>query len=947
MKNILFKSCLLILTLFHPAINAQQACRPPVPQTSQEPNIFTEEQEVDLGDAIAEQIQRNFHVIDDDEVAGYLRRIGERIVKHLPPTKLRFQFFLVELSEANAFVLPGGRIFVSRKLVAFTQSEDELAAVIAHEIGHLVARQQSITISRRMKETLGVTQVTDRRDIFEKYNLLVENIARRHGAFRRSDNHEGRDQIEAGQIGLFALVAAGYDPQAHARLFDRFAETKGKTGNFFSDLFGVTSPESKRLREMIRGVDALPPGCVETRAGNSQAAEYARWQSVVVSYTGLGRKEVLHAVVSKTVLEPPLRGEITHLRFSHDGKYILAQDDTGINVLTREPFKPLFRIHAPEAEEAQFTPDSLNIVFHTADLRVENWSVAEEKLIAAHEVVIRKTCLQSLLSPDGKILACLDNDAAITLFDVQSKAQIFQRKDFYRINPIQMLFQNWIWIINSDELSFTGLDLINMGFSPDGKYFAAGQRRTTYTGFGLTDKHAVLVYDLQARSPLSLKENVKALIAGGFVFTAPDRMITFYNVEYTGKSALLGLPGGVIIEEFPMFPGKLAPVTKGNYLLVRPFRETAVGVVDLAKRMAIKGNKTPALDIYDQVFIAERLTGELGLYTTDKNQLLKVVTLPRNPLGRLRAMAISPDFNWLAVSERSRGAVWDLTKGERVIYVRGFRGGFFSEEELFYADFPKEGGVERQIASLDPRLIAKADGKEINEDRAVQYGPFLLVTKPSKKGFSYFEDLTFEMRDVRNLTTLWSRSFNNEPPRVWVEPRERTMVLSWPVASKYAQDEIKSDAGLAKRLAAMKEKEGDYFLTVLDANTGETKGKLLIETGKGSFRITNVFAAGDYVVIADSENRMLVYSLATGEQKGRVFGSRAVIGGIGGQSAGLMCVENEHGKLTVYDLVSLEKRDEFTFSHPLSLTSFSRDGKKLFVLTANQSAYVLNMAGTK
>src|SRR5262245_53337682 len=188
--KILFKCCLILLLSIHAGavINAQQPCSPPAPQLSREPNIFTEEQEVDLGDAIAEHIQRNFRVIDDDEVAGYLRRIGERIVKHLPPTKLRFQFFLVDLPEANAFVLPGGRIFVSRKLVAFTQSEDELAAVIAHEIGHLVARQQSIAITLRMKETLDVTQVTDRRDIFEKYNLLVENVARRPGGFRRSDN---------------------------------------------------------------------------------------------------------------------------------------------------------------------------------------------------------------------------------------------------------------------------------------------------------------------------------------------------------------------------------------------------------------------------------------------------------------------------------------------------------------------------------------------------------------------------------------------------------------------------------------------------------------------------------------------------------------------------------------------------------------------------------------
>lgn len=955
MKKIPSTLCLLLLALVQAGvvINAQPPCRPPAPQVSREPNIFTEEQEVDLGDAIAEQIQRNFRVIDDDEVTDYLRRIGERIVKHLPPTKLRFQFFLVDLPDANAFVLPGGRIYVSRKLVAFTQSEDELAAVITHEIGHLVARQQSVTMTRRLKEAIGVTQVTDRRDIFEKYNLLVENAARKPGAFRRSDNHEGKDQIEADQIGLFALVASGYDPHAHARLFDRIAETKGKTGSFFSDLFGVTSPESKRLREMIKGVETLPPGCAEARA-NAQTAEYSRWQSAVVSYTGLGRKESLHAVVSKMALQPPLRGDVTHLRFSPDGKYILAQDDAGINVLTREPFKPLFRIDAPEADDAQFTPDSQNIVFSTSDLRVEIWSVAEEKLSEAHEVVVRKTCLQSLLSPDGKTLACMDEDFALNLFDVKSKSQVFQRKDFYTPHPFFLLLQGLVRILNSDEISDARLDVITMGFSPDGRYFAAGERGIVITAFGSSNANVALVYDLQARSPLSLKGNVKKLIAGGFAFTAPDRMIA-YNEEKPDKSALLGLPGAEIIEEFPMFAGKLAAVTKGNYLLVRPFQKSAVGVVDVAKRMAIKGNKTPALDIYDQVFVAERLTGELGLYTTDKNQLLSAVILPQSSLGRLRATAVSPDFKLLAVSERRRGAVWNLTKGERLIHLRGFRGGFFSEEGVFYADFPKEGDVERQIAALDTNRRDMANGQKITEDRATQYGPFLLITRPTKKGGSYFEDLTLEMRDVRNSGALWSKPFGKESPNYWVAPREGTMVFSWPVASKYAQGEIKSDAALAKRLAAMKEKEGDYFLQVLDAKTGATKGKLLVETGKGSFRIANVFAAGDYVVIADTQNRVLVYSLSTGEQKGRVFGSRAVIGGVdgksggqsAGQSAGLMCVENERGKLAVYDLASLEKRDEFTFTHPVSLTSFSQDGKRLFVLTANQAVYVLNVEGTK
>lgn len=943
-RTILFSISLLLLALGQRtyvtnAKQAQQKCQPPVVSSAlSESNIFTEEQEVYLGDAVAEHVMRDFRVIDDDEVTAYLRRIGERIVRHLPPNKLHFQFFLVDLSDANAFVLPGGRIYVSRKLIAFTQNEDELAGVIAHEIGHLIARQQTMTMSKRMKDVLGVTQVTDRKDIFDKYNKLMENAARKPDAFKQSDKHEGRNQIEADQLGLFALAAAGYDPQAHARLFDRFAETKGKTGGFFSDLFGVTKPESKRLREMLRTEASLPSDCIEARAA-TQKEDYQRWQSAVVSYTGLGRKEALHSVISKTSLEPPLRGEITHLRFSPDGKYVLAQDDTGINILTVKPFEALFRIDAPEANYAQFTPDSQDVVFHTSDLRVEIWNVAEEKLKEAHEVVIRKTCFQSELSPDGKTLACLDENFALNLFDVQSKTQIFQKKDFYTPSPFFLLLQELVAILNQDELSDQQFDIVNMGFSPDGKYFAAGQRGLGFNALGVTVENAAIAVDVSTHTPLSLKGNIKKLIAGGFAFMGPDRLIA-YNQEKPDKSALVALPKGEILEEFPMFPGKLSAVTKGNYLLVRPFQKSAVGVVDVAKGMAIKGNKTRALDMHNDIFVAERLTGELGLYANEKNELLSVVNLPRNPLGRLRAMAVSPDFQWLAFSERSRGGVWDLNKGERVFFMRGFRGGYFNDEGRLFADFPKFDQSERQIAILSPSKKEAYAGLELKEDRVRQYGQFLLVTTPAKKEGGYRENVTLEMRDTATNNSLWVKQFGKELPDYWVSSQEGTMVMSWPVSSKTAQSEIKNDPALKEQLAAMKEKEGDYFLQILDASTGNIKGRLLVETGKGSFRIANVFAANEWVVITDTQNRVLIYSLTNGVQKGRLFGNRAAIS----KATGLITVENEAGKLTVYDLATLEKRDQFTFTHPVSLATFSQDGKKLFVLTANQTAYVLDVA---
>jgi len=243
-------------------------------------------------------------------------------------------------------------------------------------------------------------------------------------------------------------------------------------------------------------------------------------------------------------------------------------------------------------------------------------------------------------------------------------------------------------------------------------------------------------------------------------------------------------------------------------------------------------------------------------------------------------------------------------------------------------------------------------GAKIEADTARQMGQYLVVIKSAKLKVTEGElveygkvtdkAMTLELLDARTMSPLWSKAYPKESPRVWVSPTHGTVSLLWDMTDEAAKMEIKRDPKLSQQAAAMKEKEGDYFLQILDVRNGNHLGNLLIETGKGSFRLSNVYAAGDWVIVADTRNRVLVYSLKTGELKGRVFGGFATVSPTGG----LLCVENESGQLTVYNLETMEKQDQFTFSNPVSLIRFSRDGRQLFVLTSNQTAYVLDVASS-
>jgi predicted Zn-dependent protease len=127
-----------------------------------------------LGDLNYQRMSGDLRFLRDREIEAYLNALGQKLVKYLPPSGLTFQFHIVDIPAANAFNTHGGYVFVSRKLIGFVNNEDELAGVVAHELGHATVRHSASDFSTYLKQILNVTQVGDRKDITEKYNLLIE-----------------------------------------------------------------------------------------------------------------------------------------------------------------------------------------------------------------------------------------------------------------------------------------------------------------------------------------------------------------------------------------------------------------------------------------------------------------------------------------------------------------------------------------------------------------------------------------------------------------------------------------------------------------------------------------------------------------------------------------------------------------------------------------------------
>ena len=529
-------------------IFAQTECQPPqIIFNKDSGNIFNEQQEMDLGDAMFERFQKDYRVIDDETVNAYLQSIGDRISRHLPQLNIKFRFVVVDLPDTNAFAMVGGRIFVTRKLISFVRNEDELAGVIAHELGHATVRHGAIDMSRYFKEVLGVTQVGDRRDIFNKYNEFIEKWRTKKISTR--SNHEDNQQLEADKVGIHALIAAGYDANIYTAFWSRF--TDAQKPNFFTNLFGATRPVDKRLREMIDAVKVLPPQCFEKRT-DATKEDFDKWRVAVINFSGLGGNESLKNLIYRRRLVP-LRSDIEHLKFSPNGEYLLAQDDSTLTVLRREPLTPIFRVEAENALPAAFTPDSKTVVVYNKNLRVQKWNIAERSLISTHEVAVPRGFWQSYMSPDGNTLACYLYNGDLVLYDVATNEEIFKEKSFY--TPTYSDYYFWFFVMEIFDIR--EIPVLSMKFSPDGRYFLAGRKRIndslTFTNpFSITpDSEVSIAIDLQTRKNFSIGGNVKKLLYASFDFMASDKIIGQFgqNME---KSGIFKFPTGERLDQFEM-----------------------------------------------------------------------------------------------------------------------------------------------------------------------------------------------------------------------------------------------------------------------------------------------------------------------------------------------------------------------------------------------------------
>lgn len=197
-------------------------------------NMISIEEEWQLGNQLSQEVASQVRLNNDAAVNAYVRNMGQKIVARMPApfNQLPWQFHVVNDPAINAFAIPGGHIYLHTGLLTNADNASEVAGVMAHEIGHVVARHSTEQISRQY----GLSMVAGL--VLGQNPGVLQQLAAQIVAGGTMARFSREAERESDEIGIQGMAAAGYNPIGMATMFEELMEhrqgTPGRVEQFFS-----------------------------------------------------------------------------------------------------------------------------------------------------------------------------------------------------------------------------------------------------------------------------------------------------------------------------------------------------------------------------------------------------------------------------------------------------------------------------------------------------------------------------------------------------------------------------------------------------------------------------------------------------------------------------------------------------------------------------------------
>lgn len=208
-------------------------------------SLISTSDEVSMGQKIDQQVRSQYPVVTGTPAAERVQRVGARIAAASDRKDLTYHYALIQSKDVNAFATPGGYIYVTTAAEQLAQPDDELAAVLGHETGHVAARHSV----QQLQDQMGYTLLKD----------LILGTKGGPAAQAAADvafnsiimtGFSRKDEYQADQLGVKYAAKAGYDPYGEANFFAKLAKVTGPTNKNFEFLMDHPDTEARRQKAL-------------------------------------------------------------------------------------------------------------------------------------------------------------------------------------------------------------------------------------------------------------------------------------------------------------------------------------------------------------------------------------------------------------------------------------------------------------------------------------------------------------------------------------------------------------------------------------------------------------------------------------------------------------------------------------------------------------------------
>ena len=248
-------------------------------------SIISQEKEIAIGKQYATEIERQAKMLKDPVITEYVNRLSQNLARN-SDLKIPLTVKVIDDPQINAFTLPGGFIYVNSGVLLAADEEDQIAGVIAHEIGHAAARHWASQMTKSMIAQYAMIPLMFIPMTAAVYYGVVE--AYLNGVPLAFLKFSRKDEAEADFLGLQYMYKAGYDPNAFVGFFGKVMDEERRAPGTMSTVFASHPPTGDRIVASEEEIQKILPKREQYLVSTSEFDDIkARLQTVMSQHRRL------------------------------------------------------------------------------------------------------------------------------------------------------------------------------------------------------------------------------------------------------------------------------------------------------------------------------------------------------------------------------------------------------------------------------------------------------------------------------------------------------------------------------------------------------------------------------------------------------------------------------------------------------------------------------------